>query len=342
MKKLVSHDEFIKFIDEVSVSLVSKIKGLTGPLEELLDRSLVIGSDLTKLSEKTEGIPNIAEAESRVARLEKIHRESGLAKDYPGHGWYKTTDTGVVYNKGVPEGETYIFEGDPTEYLSIHKIPYSRGSSTYLSDMAEHHANLERYATSNMTDMEMMFHFYNSSLMGGNGEPKIVDVSHYDVSNVTNMAGVFQQSENTTFKGVEGWDVSNVTNLDAAFSTSTFNQDIGGWDVSNVVSMESAFNGAREFNQDISKWDVSNVTNMRAMFNSAKNFNQDINNWNTSNVTDMSNMFNGASVFNQDLSQWCVSKITSEPRSFYANASAWILPKPAWGTCPPRGEAKYY
>lgn len=324
MKKLVSHDEMVKFAEGLAGIFGQGVKEVSGHLDQ-------IKASLRGLEDKVEILMNTPEVEPPAMN------DVGLDKDYPGHGWYKATDTGIIYNKGVPEGETHIFEGDPTEYLSIHKIPYSRSSSTYLSDMAEHHANLERYATSNMTDMEMMFHFYNSSLMGGNGEPKIVDVSHYDVSNVTNMAGAFQQSENTTFKGVEGWDVSNVTNLYAAFSTSTFNQDIGGWDVSNVVSMESAFNGAREFNQDISKWDVSNVTDMRAMFNSAKKFNQDINNWNTSNVTDMSNMFNEASVFNQDLSQWCVSKITSEPLSFYANASAWTLPKPVWGTCP-RGE----
>lgn len=327
--KVGSHEEIKKLAKRVGRDIGTLRKLITTTREELI-------AAINELKQEKNDITG------RIEALEELHKkpvDQGPASEYPGTGWYKATDTGVVYNVGVPEGETYIFEGDPTEYLSIHKIPYTRGSSTYLSDMAEHHANLERYATSNMTDMKMMFHFYNSSLMGGNGEPKIVDVSHYDVSNVTNMEGVFQQSENTTFKGVEGWDVSNVTNLDAAFSTSTFNQDIGGWDVSNVVSMESAFNGAREFNQDISKWDVSNVTDMRAMFNGAKKFNQDINNWNTSNVTDMSNMFNGASVFNQDLSQWCVPLITTAPGGFDSQASSWTLPKPVWGTCP-RGEAQ--
>ena len=177
MKKLVSHDEFIKFIDEVSVSLVSKIKGLTGPLEELLDRSLVIGSDLTKLSEKTEGIPNIAEAESRVARLEKIHRESGLAKDYPGTGWYKATDTGIVYNKGVPEGETHVFEGDPTEYISVWRHegvdPETfEGSAEDIQKLHEWHKNLHRYATSNVTDMSYWVYGYgNDEFYGDLGSP---------------------------------------------------------------------------------------------------------------------------------------------------------------------------
>ena len=44
--------------------------------------------------------------------------DTGLAEDYSGTGWYKATDTGAVFNNGVPEGETYTFEGDPIEYVS--------------------------------------------------------------------------------------------------------------------------------------------------------------------------------------------------------------------------------
>jgi len=70
------------------------------------------------------------------------------------------------------------------------------------------------------------------------------------------------------------------------------------------------------------------------MFNGATSFNGDINSWDVSNVNNMFNMFNSATSFNQDLSGWCVSLIPSEPGNFDTGASAWVLPRPVWGTCP--------
>ena len=64
-------------------------------------------------------------------------------------------------------------------------------------------------------------------------------------------------------------------------------------------------------------------------------FNQDISSWNVSSVTNMAAMFRKASSFNQDLSGWCVSLITSEDvYDFDTGATAWVLARPVWGTCP--------
>jgi len=81
---------------------------------------------------------------------------------------------------------------------------------------------------------------------------------------------------------------------------------------------------------------LSGVTSMNSMFTSATSFNGDISGWDTSQVTDMNNMFDGASFFNRDLSSWCVSGILLAPVGFDAGATAWILPRPNWGSpCPP-------
>jgi surface protein len=73
------------------------------------------------------------------------------------------------------------------------------------------------------------------------------------------------------------WDVSNVTDMGGIFSgAESFNQDIGNWDVSNVTDMAGMFSDASSFNQDIGQWDVSKVTNMQFMFYGAKSFNQDM------------------------------------------------------------------
>ena len=155
---------------------------------------------------------------------------------------------------------------------------------------------------SNITDMEGMFYhdpYFNQ------------DIGSWDVSNVTNMDDMFYSA--TRFnQDIGSWDVSSVTYMDSMFDGATsFNQDIGSWDVSSVTDMHYMFDGATSFNQDIGSWDVSSVTNMRNMFSSATSFNQDIGSWDVSSVNDITNMFWFAASFNQDIGSWDVSSITS-------------------------------
>ena len=87
------------------------------------------------------------------------------------------------------------------------------------------------------------------------------DLNDIDVSSVTDMTGVFFESE---FNGnINKWDVSNATDMDRMFYRSVFNDDISKWDVSNATDMDLMFDDS-DFNGDISKWDVSNVKYGRA------------------------------------------------------------------------------
>ena len=95
----------------------------------------------------------------------------------------------------------------------------------------------------------------------------------------------------TSFPTITHWDVSNVTNMRSMFTRcidGSANQPIGDWDVSSVTDMSYMFNGAN-FNQIIGNWDVSNVTDMEGMFYENSVFNQDIGNWNVSNVSECNN-----------------------------------------------------
>ncbi len=115
--------------------------------------------------------------------------------------------------------------------------------------------------TSEITDMSYLFgtgEFLDKTCTRFNG-----NISEWDVSNVTNMEGMFYESE---FDGdISDWDVSNVENMKCLFYESAFNGNISAWDVSNVTDMSSMFEDS-VFNGDISEWDVSNVTNMDGMF----------------------------------------------------------------------------
>ena len=119
-----------------------------------------------------------------------------------------------------------------------------------------------------------------------------IDFNDIDVSNLdsfcSNNTGIFEE---TKFKYIDisDWDVSNVTDMRYMFygcDELKSVRDISGWDVSKVTDMMHMFDGCEELESigDISKWNVSNVISMTSMFDGCKSFNQDISNWNVSNV----------------------------------------------------------
>jgi surface protein len=209
--------------------------------------------------------------------------------------------------------------------------------------------NFENVCTSQVTSMYILFSYFDF-----NNSDYII--SSWDVSNVTDMRGIFEYSYFN--QDISNWDMGNVTDMTWMFYASPiFNSNIGNWDVSNVELMESMFYGNSQFsislndwdvsnvqsmagmfnntnyNQDLSNWDVGNVTNMNCMFCSSR-FNQDISNWNVSNVTRMQGMFISNPVFNQDLSSWDVSNVI-DCSQFSENTPQWTLPKPNFPNCTP-------
>ena len=127
---------------------------------------------------------------------------------------------------------------------------------------------------------------------------KYIDISDWDVSNVTDMFGMFYQCNELKSAGdISYWDVSNVTNMAYMFaSCSNLNQDISKWDVSSVKDMSFMFENCKSFNQDISKWNVSKVSDMEYMFYRCKKFNHDLSDWVVSNVRNNDYIFDGCPI----------------------------------------------
>ena len=288
---------------------------------------------------------------------------TGLAADYPGTGWYKATDTGTVFCKGVVENETCIF--DEVTYTSVYTAARAKelGSTAAVSNVTDmssmcgqdssFNADISSWDVSNVTDMSFMF--YDASVFNQ-------DISNWDVSNVTTMSYMFDGARKFN-QNLPNWNVSKVTDMSRMFANAalfngdistwntgsvtdmystfggaeSFNQDVSSWNVSKVVKMSGTFNYATVFNGDISAWDTSSVTDMSDLFANAPVFNHDISSWNTGNVNKMTYMFTNATAFSQDLSQWCVTNTAVKPDGFDNNSGLTVEQLPVWGTCP-RGE----
>ena len=79
-------------------------------------------------------------------------------------------------------------------------------------------------------------------------------MSTWDTSQVTDFTYAFY---GVWFnEDLSHWDVSNATNMDSMFNNAgAFNQDIGDWDVSSVTSMQNMFRYASAFDDHISDSD---------------------------------------------------------------------------------------
>ena len=127
------------------------------------------------------------------------------------------------------------------------------------------------------------------------------DISGWNVSNVTQMPGMFRQASAFN-QNISSWNVSSVINMAYMFvSADQFNQPIGNWNVSNVTNFNLMFYNNPIFNQPLANWDVTNGQDMSFMFENATSFNQNISNWTVSNAINMNSMFKGATSFDQKL-----------------------------------------
>ena len=148
--------------------------------------------------------------------------------------------------------------------------------------------DVSHFDTSNVTNMANMF---NKCYM----LTSPLDVSDFDTSNVTNMSYMFARCQTLTSLDVSHFDTSNVTNMEAMFGTcyALASLDVSSFNTSNVTNMGYMFMHCHALTPlNVLGFNTSNVTNMSHMFQSCYALTSlNVSNFDTSKVTDMGNMF---------------------------------------------------
>jgi surface protein len=85
---------------------------------------------------------------------------------------------------------------------------------------------------------------------------------------------------------LNAWDVSNVTNMQGMFQDAPhFNQPLNNWTTGQVTNMSNMFSGASSYNQNLGTWSLNPAVNMQNMLNnsglSCQNYSGSLAGWDT-------------------------------------------------------------
>ena len=173
----------------------------------------------------------------------------------------------------------------------------------------------------------------NNAFYGCSGLKFKEGIQPPDLSQVTDMSGMFAFCTSFNQSFISNWDVSNVTDMTLMFANcSNFNKPLK-WNVSKVHYMDQMFFNCHKFNQSLNDWQVGNVERMWNMFGYCRAFNQPLDKWDVRNVKDMRLIFQECSAFNQSLGTWKIKTVVSHLNNTamdIANYSATLVGWAAW------------
>ena len=139
-----------------------------------------------------------------------------------------------------------------------------------------------------------------------------LDLSHFDVSKVTDMSWMFSGCKNLTSLDLSNFDVSKVRDMSCMFSgcRSLTTLDLSHFDTLEVRDMSCMFGGCGSLTAlELSNFNTSSVTDMSYMFGGCESLaSVDLSRFDTSKVTDMSYMFYNC----ESLSSECKSRLKSQ------------------------------
>ena len=140
------------------------------------------------------------------------------------------------------------------------------GLFRYLHALKSLHA--DDLDTSAVTDMSEMF-------SGCNSLADLTSLAGWDVSRVTDMAGMFSCSYDfpsvlADLTPLANWDVSHVTDMREMFAWCTSLTNLAGltdWNIASAANMSGMFQNCRALaSADLSGWNTAHVTDMSKMF----------------------------------------------------------------------------
>lgn len=152
-------------------------------------------------------------------------------------------------------------------------------------------------------------------------EIRNLDLTAWDVSNVTDASYMFQKCTNLQSVNMASWNSSNVSSLLCTFDqcTNLVSVDMSGWNTDNLTTLYYTFNGCHNLTtvKNYSTWNVSRVSNMTFVFNECRKLDTSgISNWNPTSCTNFRATFRQNYALNSvDLSNWSVP----------SNASFWDM-----------------
>ena len=167
-------------------------------------------------------------------------------------------DDGIIEHFSVNDDYTCTYEIADIYVIAIYgDFPHlGEGRTTHTLDKAKIQT-VQQWGSIQWQSMNRSFMFSNITTIEANDVP--------DLSNVTDIGWMFYGASRFN-ADLSSWDVSNVTNMQGLFTSTNLDCDLSSWDVSNVTNMLNTFTRVKNFNSDLSNWDVSNVVTMERMF----------------------------------------------------------------------------
>lgn len=179
---------------------------------------------------------------------------------------YIVSDTIISW----PINSVYLF----SDFTNVEKIVFNNittSTTRIMSTVFGNDTNLHSIDGLNKFDMSNVNTI--ASMFTGCEKMEIIDTTGWNTKNINSMINTFSDCRNlTNIIGIEDWDVSNVSLMNAMFQQ-TYNLEelnLSKWNINNVTSMKFVFAwcGAKSIN--ISNFNLKKTSNMYNMLYSTK------------------------------------------------------------------------
>ena len=228
--------------------------------------------------------------------------------------------------------------------INLTNIPVSNFNTSKVKDMHSmfdscfklQSLDLSMFDTSNVTDFGYMFsgdkvmstlHLTDnfvtekakdiSGIFNDCEKLSNLDLSKWNVSNVTSMEKAFANNYLIKSLNLSNWDTSNCKNSQMMFYNDTALTSIGNtsnWNVSKITTTHSMFEGCSKLQSlETSTWVFSSLTNADSMFNNCQSLSKlDVSNWGMGKVIHFGFMFNNCyALTSLNVSKWDTSNASN-------------------------------